>query len=77
MYYVGYKIPNNYTTYCAWYGGDTPEEATENAIKSALNYHNVTCKREVKLTRDDINVTECRYSGDYETVYRGLQNDNS
>lgn len=75
MYYIGYRKPTDDYKHCAWYGGNTEAEAKQNAIESAVKFHNQWNK--TQITELDINIVECELSGEYDKVMKELSNDRS
>ena len=71
MYSIGYKKPNDNTTYSGWYGGNNPEEAITNALTAGVKFHNQYSPN--KLDLHDLTIVECKLSGDYASVMADLQ----
>lgn len=77
MYSIFYQIPGDAQNFSrsSWYGGNTEEEAKQNAISSAVSFHNRYS--EDKIEESDVKIVKCSLSGNYDSVLKGLQNDRS
>jgi len=71
MYSIGLNKPNDRSMYVTYVGGDTEDQAKENATKSTVEFHNKYNKN--KLTDQDITIVECVFQGDYKSVLNELE----
>ena len=77
MYSVDLQIAGERYISSSWYGGNTPEEAAEAAVRGAIDHKNRYERKDNPISEKDVTVVSVRLSGNYADVMRNLMNDNS